>query len=181
MRHRQLVAMILLFMIVPAIAAFGLAERARDDREVIASASSPAVLMSQPTDSLYSLPQPTPTPPPPTTTTTHYHPPTTQPPVVRAAAPAPSGNCGGWEGAITAHFPGEQVAKACRVMMCESGGNPRAQNSRSSASGLFQFLNSTWESATGTPAPASAYSPDVQVAAAAKLWRSSGWRPWVCR
>jgi len=93
------------------------------------------------------------------------------------AAPGP---CAGWEGTIAAHFPAEQVAKACRVMMCESGGNPNAANPRSTASGLFQFLNSTWESTTGTPAPASAYGGSTQIAAAAKLWRSSGWSPWVC-
>lgn len=81
---------------------------------------------------------------------------------------------------IAAHFPPEQHATACRVMMCESGGNPSAQNPRSTASGLWQFLNGTWESTTGTPAPASAYSPSQQTAAAAALWRSSGWRPWSC-
>ena len=92
----------------------------------------------------------------------------------------PTGNCGGWEGTIAAHFPADQVGKACRVMMCESGGNPTAANPRSTASGLFQFLDSTWVNTTGTPAPASAYSGPTQVAAAAKLWRSSGWSPWVC-
>jgi muramidase (phage lysozyme) len=64
--------------------------------------------------------------------------------------------------------------------MCESGGNPTAENPSSSASGLWQFLASTWERTTGTPAPASAYSPDQQTAAAAQLWRSSGWGQWSC-
>lgn len=104
-------------------------------------------------------------------------------PAPRTATAAPRteavGDCGGWDELIAAHFPGE-VVKACSVMMCESRGNPQAENSSSSASGLFQFLSSTWESTTGTPAPASAYSGGTQIAAAAKLWRSSGWSPWVC-
>lgn len=65
-------------------------------------------------------------------------------------------------------------------MMCESGGNPSAKNPGSTASGLFQFLDGTWESTTGTPAPARAYGGGTQVAAAAKLYRSSGWGPWEC-
>jgi hypothetical protein len=122
---------------------------------------------------------------PPTTTTTAPARPSPRPPVVSAAAAtspekyAP-GPCGGWDATIAAHFPAEQIAKACSVMMCESRGNPTAENPRSSASGLWQFLSSTWESTTGTPAPASSYSADVQTAAAATLWRSSGWRPWSC-
>lgn len=94
--------------------------------------------------------------------------------------PASSGSCGGWADTVAAHFPAEQVARACRVLLCESGGNFQAENPRSSASGGWQFLASTWESVTGTPAPASAYSPDVQTAAAARLWRSSGWGQWSC-
>jgi len=31
-----------------------------------------------------------------------------------------------------------------KIMMCESGGNPLAQNPNSTAKGLFQFLDSTW-------------------------------------
>lgn len=104
-----------------------------------------------------------------------------KPAAPRTAALAPrAGACGGWGDTIAAHFPAEQVRKACSVMMCESNGNPSAENSRSSASGLWQFLSGTWESTTGTPAPASAYSAGTQTAAAATLWRSSGWSPWSC-
>lgn len=102
----------------------------------------------------------------------------TPPPVkdmIRVAGP-----CGGWESLIAAHFASDQVAVACRVMMCESGGDPTIHNRNSSASGLWQFLDSTWENTTGTPGPAANYSPDVQTAAAAKLHASSGWHPWSC-
>lgn len=67
-------------------------------------------------------------------------------------------------------------------MMCETGGtgDPTIHNPSSSASGLWQFLDSTWESTTGLAPPAAAYSAERQTAAAAALWRSSGWSPWSC-
>ena len=37
------------------------------------------------------------------------------------------------------------VDEALAISFCESGHNPLAKNSNSSASGLFQFINSTWE------------------------------------
>lgn len=114
-------------------------------------------------------------PPPPTTTTST----TAPPPRPRTS----SGPCGGLEGIVAAHFPADVVPEACSVMRCETGGtfDPTIQNPSSSASGLFQFLDSTWRSTTGTAPPASAYSIDEQIAAGAALWRSSGWRPWVCK
>lgn len=121
---------------------------------------------------------------PPVTTSTTLAPPA---PAVRTqAATAPVearvGPCGGWEPTVAAHFPGEQVAKACQVMACETGGtfDPGIHNPRSTASGLWQFLDSTWRSTTGLAPPAAAYSGAQQIAAAASLWRSSGWSPWVC-
>lgn len=97
------------------------------------------------------------------------------PPVVDHAGP-----CGGWESLIASYFPGE-VGTACRVMMCESGGSTTVHNhGGSGASGLWQFMPGTWETTTGTPAPASNYSAEAQTAAAAKLRRSSGWGQWSC-
>lgn len=71
-----------------------------------------------------------------------------------------------------------------RIRGCESGsgpsspGNYRAENSRSTASGAYQFLDGTWRSTTGLKPPASAYPPAVQDAAALTLYRRSGTRPW---
>lgn len=67
-------------------------------------------------------------------------------------------------------------------MACETGGtfDPGIHNQTSSASGLFQFLDGTWQSTTGLAPPAAAYPGDQQIAAAAQLWRSSGWSPWSC-
>lgn len=112
-------------------------------------------------------------PPPPTTTT--------PPPVV--VQPASGGDgCLGWRDEISIHFPADQVPTACRVMDCETGGtgDPTIHNATSSASGLFQFLDSTWSSTTGLDPPAAAYPASVQIGAAHQLWSSSGWSPWSC-
>lgn len=129
---------------------------------------------------------------PPASTTSTTAPPqtvTTSPPAPVVAlqqptppTPAQSGGCLGWASTIAAHFPPEQRAKACSVMTCETGGtgDPTIHNRSSSASGLWQFLDSTWASVTGLPPPAANYSGDQQTAAAAALWRSSGWGQWSC-
>lgn len=70
-----------------------------------------------------------------------------------------------------------QEARAVRIARCESKLNPHAQNRRSSAYGIFQFLNSTWRS-TGI---AKTSDPRLQVEAAFRLWKQRGWSPWVCR
>jgi hypothetical protein len=70
---------------------------------------------------------------------------------------------------------------AAEIAQCESGGDPNAQNPHSSASGLYQFIDSTWERASGLPAPASAYSPATQTRVFWKVWDggagASNWNP----
>jgi hypothetical protein len=79
---------------------------------------------------------------------------------------------------------GEMPAILYRIRGCESGNGPNspgsytAKNPNSSASGAYQFLDSTWRSVTGTPPPARAYSPAEQDAAALALYNSSGTSPW---
>ena len=75
----------------------------------------------------------------------------------------------GWEGLVASLWPADQVRTACRILMCESGGNPNAYN-RSGATGLFQLLGHG-----GT------FDPVQNAQVAYRLWLSSGWRPWVCR
>lgn len=111
-------------------------------------------------------------PPPPPTTAPPTLPPTTaapvtQPPATTAPAPAPvpapaptatygSGACGG-------DLP------PCYVMMRESGGSITAQNPTSTASGKWQFLDSTWQGYGGY-AKAS-YAPEhIQDEKARQLW-----------
>lgn len=154
--------------------------------DVELSTRAPAAVHSQSSPPDTTQPPTTTTTLPPTTTTTAPPPTTTTLPPVELAEPQAierAGACGGWESTILAHFPAEQLAKACAVMGCETGytfdpGIPNEQGS--GASGLWQFMPSTWEHYSGLPAPASAYSPDVQTAAAAALWRADGWRQWSC-
>jgi hypothetical protein len=76
------------------------------------------------------------------------------------------------------------LTKLMRIMDCESGGNPLAKNPGSSASGLFQFLNSTF--ARWGPRAAAYYGfdhPGVfygfdNVSAAVLLFEAAGPGPW---
>jgi hypothetical protein len=58
---------------------------------------------------------------------------------------------------------------AC-IRKYESGGNYRAQNPTSTASGAYQFINSTWRAITGRSDRAKDAPPSVQDAAFWKLW-----------
>lgn len=66
---------------------------------------------------------------------------------------------------------------AC-IIARESGGNPKAYNRSSGASGLVQFMPRTWHSVTGLPGNAGDYPVEVQMAAAYKLQAEVGWSPW---
>lgn len=65
-----------------------------------------------------------------------------------------------------------------RIAQCESGGSYTAQNSRSTASGKYQFLNSTWGGYGGYARAADA-PPAVQDAKAQTTLAKSGTRPWA--
>lgn len=70
-----------------------------------------------------------------------------------------------WDGLIALYNWAQ--AKAFAVMMCESGGNPKARNPHSTATGLFQIL--------GGPT-----DPGSNVALAYSMYQKRGWKPWVC-
>lgn len=74
----------------------------------------------------------------------------------KAAAAAATGRCGG-------DLP------PCYIMRRESGGNIRAENPHSSASGKWQFIDSTWRGFGGY-ARASLAPESVQDALARQLW-----------
>jgi hypothetical protein len=74
----------------------------------------------------------------------------------------------GATGSVNGHPCGGQLP-TCRVLACESGGNPTAQNRSSSASGLWQVLDGTWAGYGGYRRAMYA-PPDVQNEKAAALW-----------
>lgn len=110
-------------------------------------------------------------PPPSTTTTTAPPPPCTSLPVVgcingKASRSADTRtNCGDWLDLVASYdWP---VGTACRIMLCESSGDPNARN-RSGATGLFQILSGPTD-------------PAENVALAYSMWSDRGWQPWVCK
>ena len=66
-----------------------------------------------------------------------------------------------------------------RVAQCESGLNPSAVNSSSNASGLFQFLPSTW--ATTPYASQDIFDPVANAEAASWMWSEGRRNEWVCQ
>jgi LysM repeat protein len=64
------------------------------------------------------------------------------------------------------------------IIACESGGNAKAQNPSSSASGLFQMLDSTWHGLGGKGRAKDA-SEAEQYSRAEKLYSQSGLSPWA--
>ena len=71
------------------------------------------------------------------------------------------------------------VQWAMNVAWCESRYHPNSVNSESGASGLFQFLPSTW---SGTPyASKSPFDPRANAFAAAWLYSHYGPGRWVCQ
>ena len=63
----------------------------------------------------------------------------------------------------------------CSIMECESGGNITAENSSSSASGKWQFLDSTWNNFQGY-ARASDAPEEVQDEKARQTWAGGAGR-----
>lgn len=132
-----------------------------------------------------TVPEPPPTTEPPTTTTTEapvttQAPTTVKPkPVPTTAKPVPVTTAA----PVVEEIPAEEAPEPeigvsgacggdlppCYVMMRESGGNITAQNPTSTASGKWQFLDSTWQGYGGYAK--ARYAPEsVQDAKARQLW-----------
>jgi septal ring factor EnvC (AmiA/AmiB activator) len=94
-----------------------------------------------------------------------------------------------WRPLVTAYFPTSRIDGALEVIGCESYGDPSAYNPYSGASGLFQFLPSTW--ATVSPRAgfggASVFDAEANIGTAAWLtdyYASRGsdpWTAWACK
>lgn len=107
-------------------------------------------------------------------------------PVQRPSPSSAGGGSGG--GGATGSVPdlirsvfGPYAGQALAVAACESGYNPSAVNPYSGASGVFQFLRSTW--ATTSYAGYSPFNAWANVNAAHQVFVRDGysWREWTCQ
>jgi Transglycosylase-like domain len=100
-----------------------------------------------------------------------------------AAAPAAVGGNPGTQAIVNEILAvfGPNGNAALNVARCESGLNPNAYNRSSGASGLFQFLASTW---AGTSyAGQSPFNASANIHAAYQVFTRDGysWREWTCK
>jgi len=125
--------------------------------------------------------------------------PTSPPTTAPDTTSPPSGGGGGswnhppaveqWRSLVQTFFPSSRVEEALAIIDCESNGDPNAVNPYSGASGLFQFLPSTWASTAPNAGygGASALDPEANIASAAWLanrYDQLGyyyWHPWSCK
>jgi len=101
----------------------------------------------------------------------------------RPAAPPPAS--GAMQTIITAAAAtwGADPTQLLRVAYCESKYNPNAYNASSGASGLFQFLASTWRanSVRAGYAGASVFDPVANANTAAYMFANGQARQWSCK
>ena len=94
-----------------------------------------------------------------------------------------------WRPLVERYFSPDRVEEALSIIDCESNGDPRARNPRSSAAGLFQFLDRTWSHSSEQAGfeGESPFSPEANIASAAWLVEyslgvgDSPWAHWTCR
>jgi len=82
-----------------------------------------------------------------------------------------------WRPLVEQHFPPEEVEIGLCVIRNESGGDPGAENPRSSAAGLFQILSSLWSDHYGVSYDR-LLDPEVNTRVARSIWDKSGWLAW---
>lgn len=82
---------------------------------------------------------------------------------------------------LAAFTHGVPVSTMRRIAFCESRFNPRAKNPSSTASGLFQFLDTTWAGNRYGAAGFSVWSPFANAMGAAYHMSRYGTGAWECR
>jgi peptidoglycan hydrolase CwlO-like protein len=163
------------------------AERQRQESRQVTTTPATGSDTSEPSNPGTSNPTSPPTTSPPTTSPPNTSPPSTSgggsgswdhPPQVEQ-----------WRGLVTRFFPSNRVDEALAIINCESNGDPNAVNPYSGASGLFQFLPSTWATTSSKAGyeGASPFDPEANIASAAWLanrYQQLGqyyWQAWSCR
>ncbi len=89
-----------------------------------------------------------------------------------------------WRPLVTIYFQPDDIDRALCLMSYESGGNPDAYNSSSGASGLMQFIPSTWRKIPIAISGGDPFNGERNIAAAA-YWKAlidkengNGWTQW---
>lgn len=82
-----------------------------------------------------------------------------------------------WRPLVATQFPESEVDTALCLIRHESGGDPSADNPRSSARGLFQVLGSLWAPHYGV-SRAALYDPLTNTLIAHGIWEKQGWGAW---
>jgi hypothetical protein len=109
--------------------------------------------------------------------------------LISTAAGPDDGPVERWRSLVEQYFAPNRIDEALSIIDCESNGDPNARNPRSSASGLFQFLDRTWAHSSEQAGfrGESPFSPEANIAAAAWLVEyslgvgDSPWAHWTCR
>lgn len=83
------------------------------------------------------------------------------------------------EPAARTHASPSLPGLAAAIRWCESRDNYTAQNKQTTASGAYQFLDTTWQHLTGLPGHARDYPPAVQDHAFLDMYAAAGTRPWA--
>lgn len=82
-----------------------------------------------------------------------------------------------WRPLVAEHFPSDEVDTAICIIGYESNGDPNADNPRSSATGLFQILESLWGPHFGVSSE-DLHDPETNTRLARRIWDESGWWAW---
>lgn len=82
-----------------------------------------------------------------------------------------------WRPLVAAYWPAGTVDQALCLIAMESGGDPNADNPRSTARGLFQILASLWAPYFAVSSD-DLYDPETNVRLARQIYDIQGWSAW---
>lgn len=83
-----------------------------------------------------------------------------------------------WRPLVSRYFPADDVDTAMCILRHESGGDPDADNPRSSATGLFQILASGWAPHFNVGVD-QLFEPTTNVRLAREILDIQGWTAWT--